>query len=351
MRIIPKVIQKDIEDIVLEFQEPLKNFEGKKILITGANGMIPSYIVDVISEFNKTSKNPAKLILYNKNETNQNSRLGHLLEDKNVRFIQQDIGKPFKIKEGVDLILHAASRANPISFKKEPIDTIEANVDGTKTLLNYAKENKIEQFLFFSSSEVYGNVPKEDLPVTEKYIGKINQLGDMACYSESKRFSETLCMSFFRQYNTPTKLLRIFQTFGPGLRNDGKTIADIFAKGIKERQINLRDPGLSKRSLSYISDTTRGILNVMFKGKVGEAYNIGNNDNYFSIREIAEIIKNILEIKSDIKFPLNYPENKERIEDRMPDITKLKELGFSPKISIEEGLIRLKDYYYETGIL
>jgi len=346
----PPVIQKDIEEIILEFGEPLKNLEGKKILITGANGMIPSYIVDVISEFNKTSNNPASLILYNKNKTNQNSRLGYLLNDPYVKFIEQDIGKPFEIKEKIDIILHAASRANPISFKEEPIDTIDANVNGTRTLLDYANQNSIEQFLFFSSSEVYGNPKEKDLPTSETYLGEVNQLGDMACYSEAKRFSETLCMSFFRKYNTPIKLLRIFQTFGPGLRNDGKTIANMFVKGIKEGKITLKDPGLSRRSYSYISDTTSGILKILFNGKNGEAYNIGNNENYFSIIELAEIVKNILGIESKIDSPLNYLPRGERIQNRMPDITKLKSLGFSPKVSLEEGLIRLKNYYYEKGI-
>jgi dTDP-glucose 4,6-dehydratase/UDP-glucuronate decarboxylase len=344
-----KVIQGDIEEIITEFKDSLKTFEGKNVLITGANGMIPSYIVDTIVEFNKTTNNPAKLILYNKNKTEGNSRLGYLLDDKNISFIEQDVGKPFQIEEKVDFIFHAASRANPISFKKEPIDTIDANVNGTRTLLDYAHKNKIEQFLFFSSSEVYGNPPEDKIPTSENYLGNVNPLGDMACYAESKRFSETLSMSFFRQYGTPIKLLRIFQTFGPGLRNDGKTLANIFDKGINQGEITLRDPGLSKRSFSYISDTTRGILKVLFDGKYGEAYNIGNDENYLSMREVAEKVNEILGIQSKISSPIGYASDKERIQNRMPDLTKLRELGFSPKVSLEEGLTRLRDYYYEKG--
>jgi UDP-glucuronate decarboxylase len=350
MKTRPKIIQKDIEKIVSEFKEELKSLEGKSVLITGANGMIPSYLVDTIAEFNKTSNNPAKLILYNKNKTDENSRLGYLLENPHVKFIEQDVGKPFDIREKVDFILHAASRANPVSFKKEPIDTIDANVNGTRTLLDYACKNKVEQFLFFSSSEVYGNPPEDKIPTSENYPGNVNSLGDMACYAESKRFSETLCMSFFRQYNIPVKLLRIFQTFGPGLRNDGKTIANMFDKGINESQISLRDPGLSKRSLSYISDTTSGILKVMFNGNLGEAYNIGNDEDYISIRELAELVNKTLNIESKVNCPLEYVSDKERIQNRMPDINKLRDLGFSPKVNLEEGLKRLRDYYYEVGI-
>lgn len=345
-----EIIQKDIEEIVSEFKEPLKKLEGNTILITGANGMIPSYIADTISEFNKNSNNPAKLILYNRTKTNENSRLGYLLVNPHVKFIEQDIGKPFEIKEKVDIILHAASRANPISFKEEPIDTIDANVNGTRTFLDYAKENLLKQFLFFSSSEVYGNPSKENLPTSENYFGNVNSLGDMACYAESKRFSETLCMSFFRKYNIPVKLLRIFQTYGPGLRNDGKTIANMFSKGIKEKKIILRDPGLSKRTYSYVSDTTRGILKVMFNGENGEAYNIGSDENYTSIRELAEIVRDTLGIESKIECPMKYSENSERIQNRMPNIDKLRALGFSPIVNLKEGLKRLRDYYYETEI-
>ncbi len=347
---ISRIIKKDIEEIIPEFQANLKTLEGNKILITGANGMIPGYIVDVISEFNKTSNNPAKLLLYNKNKTGKNSRLEYLLDNPNIKFIEQDVGKPFQIDEEIDIILHAASRANPISFKKEPIDTIDANVNGTRTLLDHSIKNPIKQFLFFSSSEVYGNPTEENIPTSENYFGNVNSLGDMACYAEAKRFSETLCMSFFRQYGIPIKLLRIFQTFGPGLRNDGKTIANMFDKGINKGAIILKDPGTSKRALSYISDTTRGILKVLFNGQIGEAYNIGNNEDYFSIREIANKVKNILELKSDVSFPSSYSPEKERIQNRMPDITKLRNLGFFPKISLEEGLIRLKNYYLEKGV-
>lgn len=346
----PKVIQRDIEDIVSEFHEDLLKLNGKTVLVTGANGMIPSYLVDVLAESNKVLGTNTQLKLYNKNKTEKSSRLGYLLGENNIEFIKQDVGKTFNIKGKIDIILHAASRANPISFKKEPIDTIDANVNGTRTLLNYSIKNPIEQFLFFSSSEVYGNPPENQIPTPETYPGNVNQIGDMACYAESKRFSETLCTSFFRQYNTPIKLLRIFQTYGPGLRNDGKTIANMFNNGLNEGRITLRDPGTSRRSLSYISDTTRGILQVMFKGNFGEAYNIGNDENFISMRELAEKIKKNLKISTEVEYPKNYNHNQERIQNRMPNIYKLRELGFSPKVNLDEGLKRLKEYYIEKGV-
>jgi len=345
-----KVIREDIARIASEFERELEDLEGKVVLITGANGMIPSYIADIIAWNNKLLHQPTKLLLYSRNKTTKSSRLGHLLDDKNVRWVSGDIGKPFSIPSRVNLILHGASRASPASFKQEPLDTIDANVNGTRTLLEYAAKNGLEQFLLFSSSEVYGNPPKEQIPTPETYLGNVNCMGDMACYAEAKRFSETLCTAFFRKHNVATKALRIFQTIGPGLRDDGKTIAKIFSGAINEGKIVLRDPGLSQRSYGYVGDTARGILQVMFYGKSGEAYNIGDDTNYCSIKEVAEIVKSILNVTAPIQAPDRYPAGKERIENRSPDILKLRNLGFKPKTNLETSLRRTGVHYLETGI-
>ena len=246
---ISKRILKDIrEEIIPEFQEELKSLEGKTILITGGNGFIPSYLVDTIVEFNKTSEKPAKLIILNRNPISKTSRLSHLRENPNVKFIEQDVGMPFEIPDKPNIIIHAASRANPTSFLADPIDTIYANVNGTKTLLEYAKNNPIEQFILFSSGENYGNPVKEFIPTPESYSGNVDPLSKHACYIESKRFSETLAMAYSRQHNIPVKFLRILLVYGPGIRNDGKVVSDFFNFAIKDRQIKIRDKGEARRS-------------------------------------------------------------------------------------------------------
>lgn len=345
-----KIIVTDIEDIIEEYEEDLMKLDGKRILVTGANGMIPSYLVDVFASMNRRLRKPCELYLYGNTKVSEKSRLAHLTHDNNVHFFARNVGKLFEVEGKPNIILHGASRANPLSFKQEPIDTIDANVNGCRTLLDYAKDNPVESFLFFSSSEVYGNPPSEHIPTSEDYFGNVNCQGDMACYAEGKRFCETLCSSFFRKHDVPTKMLRIFHTFGPGLRNDGKTLARIFADGIHKKKISLSHPGLAKRSYSYVSDTARGILTVMFRGSPGEAYNVGNDENNVSVRDMAEIVREILPLASEVDVPSENRDKGETIQDRAPVLDKLRALGYKPKIELREGLLRLRNYYFEKGI-
>lgn len=344
-----KIIGQDIELIIKEFEPILYKLEGKKFLITGGNGFIPSYIIDVLTTFNKKLKNPCKLIILNRHEINENSRLSHLVDDLNVKFIAQDVGKPFEINEKIDIIIHAASRANPTSFLENPLDTIDANINGLRTLLDYAKDNQVENFLFFSSGEIYGNPPKEFIPTPETYPGNVDCTSRRACYSESKRFGETLCMTFFRKYNVPIKILRIFHAYGPGLRDDGKAITDFFNSARKNKSITLRDRGESRIAFCYISDLIRQILLVMFEGKPGEVYNLGDDTLDVSIKELAEMIGNTIG-----NIPVQITETGEyrdgfKIDIRKPDISKLRALGFKPEINLEQGLRKMNDSYNEIG--
>lgn len=344
-----RIINEDIEGIESEFRDYLISLSGKKVLITGGNGFLGSYIVDTFADFNKELKKPCKIIVMNKNEINKKSRLYHLIKDENVKFITQDVGRPFKLQSNINIIFHAASMASPISFLNNPIDTIESNVNGVMTLLKYAKENPIENFLFFSSGDIYGNPDKKFIPTPETYTGNVDCLNPRSCYSESKRFSETLCSVFFRKYNVPTKILRIGHTYGPGLRED-KAIQEFFYKSVNYKEINLKDNGQANISFCYISDAIRGIFNVMSDGKSGEAYNISGGFPVISIKDLAYLIGKIENNGTSVNP--NYSKEKDNSSEyiRYLDISKLRKLGFEPKVNIEEGLLRLKEHYKETGI-
>lgn len=350
---ISRVIEEDIKDIVFEFSEELRGLEGKTLFITGGNGFLPSYLVDTIDTFNRELTKPIKMVIMNKNYINEESRLSHLKNNPNTLFIQGDVGKKFDVVEKPDIIIHAASRSNPTSFLEDPIDTIDTNVNGIRTLLNYAKDNPVKNFIFFSSAEIYGNPIKEFIPAPEHYTGNINCIEPSACYTESKRFAETLAYTFFKKYNVPVKMARILLTYGPGMRNDGKVVSDFFERAIKNKEITLRDKGESTRTFCYIKDSTRAILKIMFNGNSGEAYNISNDNpgETISILGLAEIIADI--VGEDVKVSPNENAIKKQIygiETRQVDITKLKKLGFAPKINLKEGLLRLKRHYEEVGI-
>ena len=347
MSMINQAIKEDVEKIIKKNKEFLFSLAGKKVLITGGNGFIPSYIVDTLTIINKQLNNPCKLILLNKNPINEKSRLSHLINDSNIEFLSQDVGKPFKINSKIDVIIHAASRANPTSFLENPLDTIDSNVNGLRTLLDFAVKNPVENFIFFSSAEIYGNPPNEFIPTPENYNGNVDCTSKRACYSESKRFCETLCMTYFRKYAVPIKILRIFHTYGPGLRNDGKAITDFFKNGVNYKKILLKDRGESRMTFCYVSDLINAIFLILSKGKSGEVYNVGNDLEDISIIELAKIIGSIIGGVPVIAGEQGNYRDRFKIELRKPDISKLRELGFAPEIFLKEGLFRM---YNSLGI-
>ena len=345
-----RIIQDINDEIIPDFKSYLNGLAGKKIFITGGDGFIASYLVDTFVMHNKLIERPCKLIVADKNPITEKSRLSHLLEDPNVTFISCDVGKPFKIPEKVDIIIHAASRANPKAFLEDPIDTIDANVNGVRTLLEYAKENPIEQFIFFSTNEIYGNPLPEFIPTPETYPGNIDCTDPRSCYAGSKRFSETLCMTFYRQFNVPVKIIRILLAYGPGMKDDGKVITDFFHKGISDKKIALRDKGTSLRSFCYISDVVKEILKVMSEGKLGEVYNIGNDLENISIRHLAETIAKIMDNNIIVKVnDRAIPKEIYGVDNRHPNLTKIRNLGVEPKVLLEEGLKRLREHFIEIG--
>lgn len=347
---ITERIIKDLEEEILpEFDSEIKKLANKTILITGGNGFLPSYLVDTIVMSNKRHNLGIKLIIVNKNEVTHKSRLGHLLTNKDITFVKADVGKKFDIPHKPNIIIHAASRANPSSFLADPIDTINANVLGAWYLLDYARDNKVEKFIFFSSAEIYGNPVKEFLPTPETYAGNADSLNTWSCYIESKRFVESLAMAYFRQYKIEVLLLRILLAYGPGIRDDGKVISDFFNAAKQNRKISVRDRGDALRSFCYVSDAARAIFRAWFFGKAGETYNIGDDTNNNSIETIAKMIAK--EVGEDVLVETNKDAPLKEIygvNNRSVDTTKIRSTGYKPKVSFEEGLKRLSEHYKQV---
>lgn len=327
--------------------------EGKKILITGGGGFIGAYFLDFIYYCNKNIfNNPAKVFYIENYKTGSPDRIKHLLDDENFIFLNIDISKHFEIREDIDYAIHAAGIASPTYYRKYPIETIETNVWGLKNLLDLSKTKKeVKSILFFSTSEIYGNPSPDNIPTVETYNGNVSCTGPRACYDESKRLGETLCVNYYKQCGMPIKIVRPFNIYGPGLRIDDKrVIPDFFHDAINHGSIKILSDGSPTRSFCYISDAMCGFMRVLLSDYNGEVFNIGNDDVEISMYELAEKIAKTV---GKVTISYNKSNDPEYLTDnpqrRCPDLSKARKLiSYNPHINIDEGLRKLMEWYMET---
>ncbi|GIP35609.1 NAD-dependent epimerase/dehydratase family protein [Paenibacillus sp. J2TS4] len=260
----------------------------------------------------------------------------------------------FDFAKSSNLIFHMASLASPVYYRQHPIETIDADVTGLRRLLDFYKNNQIKGFLFYSSSEIYGDPDPSQIPTHESYWGNVNTSGPRACYDESKRFGETLCYNFARQYNMPITIVRPFNNYGPGMRiNDQRVVAD-FAKAVINREdLIIYSDGKPTRTFDYIADATVGYIKCALYGKF-DIFNIGSDSPELSILQLAELYQKIgrefLDYRGDIRFDI-HPD-KDYLTDnpnrRCPDISKARKLlQFEPRVHIEDGIKRYLNYLNE----
>ncbi|MDP3733193.1 MAG: GDP-mannose 4,6-dehydratase, partial [Candidatus Daviesbacteria bacterium] len=260
----------------------------------------------------------------------------------NFKFINQDVTEINQ--DDVDQIYHLASPAspnknNPKSYISFPFETMQVNSTGTWHLCEMSIKNNAK-FLFASTSEVYGD-PLEH-PQKETYHGNVSTIGPRSVYDESKRFGETITSSFVRSKGLDGRIVRIFNTYGPGMTQDGRVVIEFVTAALQNNPFPVFGDGTQTRSFCYVSDMVEGIIAAMEKGSSGEIYNLGNPDE-FTILDLAQKIKELTESSSEIAFGQDLPEDDP--QRRCPDIFKAKEkLGWEPKISLEEGLKKLIGY-------
>jgi dTDP-glucose 4,6-dehydratase/UDP-glucuronate decarboxylase len=276
------------------------------------------------------------------------------MDNENFIFMDADVSKPLEVNRDVDYIIHAASIASPTFYRKHPIKTIETNVLGLKNLLDIAIRKNTRSFLNLSSSEIYGDPEKTHIPTSEEYNGNVSCTGPRACYDESKRLGETLCVNYYREYGVPVKVVRPFNVYGPGLKlNDRRVIPDFFNDAINKHKIEILSDGSPTRSFCYVSDAIKGFMLALLSEFNGEAFNIGNDKTEISMKEIAELIA---EIVGNVDIELGKSEEKEYLTDnprrRCPDLTKTKAfLNYYPKVDIRTGLERIFQWYMLTNNL
>ena len=302
------------------------------ILITGGAGFVCSHLADTLFEKNHD------LILLDNLLTGNKNNIEHLLDHKNVKFIQHDVQDHIDISEEIDFIFHFASAASPIAYQENPVNTLKAGSIGTINTLGLAKVKNAD-YLLASTSEIYGD--PEVSPQSEEYWGNVNPNGERSMYDEAKRFAEAATATYSRTYNLQTKVVRIFNTYGPRMQlNDGRVVTNFIVQALKGEDITVYGDGSQTRSFSYVQDTVNGIVSLM-ESEHNDVFNIGNPTEI----TINELASKIIEITNSNSKLINKDLPKDDPKQRKPDITKAKTLlNWEPKVKLEDGLTKTIDW-------
>lgn len=340
-----QIIEQDLS-IMRSASLDWSQFDGKTILVTGASGFLPAYTVELLHSLGEYNGPACKILALVRGRKKAEKRFAHLLESPRFILINQDVCDPIRVNEEIDFIIHAASQASPRFYSKDPIGTFNANVFGTKQLLELGVKNEVKSFLFFSSGEVYGQVPQEFIPIKENNYGWLDPTNVRSCYAEGKRAGETLCVCWHHQYGVPVRIVRPFHTYGPGMAlDDGRVFADFVADALYGKDIVLKSEGTARRAFCYLADATIGFLRVLLEGKPTTPYNVGNPEAEVSMMELAEIIARVTDeirpgtrisvVKSKAERDASYLESP--ISRNSPNISRITELGWKPSTSLQEG--------------
>jgi UDP-glucuronate decarboxylase len=331
-----------IDSIILEDVEKIRStlrrndFEDKHVLVAGGAGFIGSWICDALAGFG------AKVACLDNFSTGKKESIDHLLGKPFFEFIEVDICN-FQSKVKFDYILHLASRASPEEYQQHPIETLKANSLGSYNMLELARKHDAK-ILYASTSEVYGDA--QAIPTPENYWGNVNPTGVRSCYDEGKRFGEALFMAYHRQYGLDVRIARIFNSYGPRLRAEGaygRAVSRFITQALAGRPLTVYGDGKQTRSFCYITDTVIGLLLLLANERArGEVVNVGNPEEV-TILELAERVKRLANSTSSITF---YPLPKDDTKRRCPDIDRAQRLlGWKPKISLEQGLVRTIEWF------
>lgn len=346
MPAVTSIIRADVEGLAADLEPALRSLSGTSLLVSGGSGFLCSYFLDVVAYLNDAAwERPCRMICVDNLRSGLARRIVHLRSRPDFVFLEHDISHALDPAEEVQWIIHGASIASPVFYRRYPLETIAANVDGTRHMLDLARQRGVKSMLFLSSSEIYGSPPSEWIPTPETYHGLVSSTGPRACYDESKRLAETLCTAYYRLFRVPIKIVRPFNVYGPGQRlDDGRIIPDLMASAIQRRPLVLYSDGRATRSFCYISDAVRAMWTVLLSRHDGEVFNVGNGTEEVPVLQVAQCLQQIAGTpRLDIQFgdsgDTEYlTDNPKR---RCPDITKLRSLfSWEPRISLTEGLTR-----------
>ena len=355
------VVDADLAALRAALSSELARLAGKHVLIVGGAGFLGYYLVLTLTSANRVGAVQPKIrvTVWDSYARGLPAWLAELEGEPELSLEQRSVTDPIGPEVGdFDYIVHAASIASPTYYKRHPIETMDANVNGLRNLLEYARRQAdrsrpLSGFLFFSSSEIYGDPPADAIPTPETYRGNVSCTGPRACYDESKRFGETLCVNFAQVHGVPVTMARPFNNIGPGLKISDRRVLPDFARDVLAgRPIEMLSDGGPRRTYCYVGDAIAGYYKILVRGRPGEPYNVGVESPEISVAELAErVARTAAElfgyrgrvIRAHSPDATYLADNPVR---RCPTIAKAREeLGYAPAISLDDALRRSLLWY------
>lgn len=337
-----KFLLEDLE-IVVNSNLPLENLDNSSVFITGATGLVGVNLIRALIAINNKGKRNIRIIALIRNMEKVKQIFGDDLEK--IEVLNSDIREPINYEGKVDYIIHCAGITTSKVMINQPVETLITAVDGTKNILDFAKEKKIKSMIYVSSMEVYGSLSGEKNEVKENDIGFVDPLIIRSNYPESKRLCENMCVAYLAEYGVPVKIARLAQTFGAGiLEGENRVFAQFARSVISNEDIILHTEGKSEGNYCYLRDTVRALLILLIKGENGEAYNISNPETHTTIADMAKMVcekiaNNKIKVVFDIQEQNNY--GYASVTKMKLNSDKMQNLGWKPEVGLEESYIRL----------
>lgn len=363
---LEQLLREDLEYVCRSLERELAVMAGSRLLITGGGGFLGYYLVQAALHWNSTRArgNAIAVTVYDNYMRGVPQWLESLRGSSGLSLVRQDMILPLPADMGhFDYIIHAAGIASPIYYRAQPIKCIDANINGLRNLLEYSLAEReagraVKGLLFYSSSEIYGDPVASAIPTPETYRGNVSCTGPRACYDESKRFGETLCVNFARHYGLQVSIARPFNNYGPGLKiTDGRVLPDFARDVLAGRDIVMLSDGSPTRTFCYATDAIIGYYKVLVRGRSGEAYNIGIDRPEISVADLAGLVVGhardlfgytgqvVLGKSAETDYLVDNPNR------RCPVIDKARsELDYNPTVLPDEGVYRALVWYHHNPV-